>query len=395
MLTDVQRLLAARGLRSLAYGFSSVLLGTVLQAAGWSSVQVGLLLAAILAGTAVTSLLVGTFADRLGRRRTYAVLSIGLAASAAVFGITTQFWILLMVALTGTLSTEIVESGPFTSLEQAMLPGAVDAARRGRIYGRYNAVAAVLGSGGALLAGIPGALRRGGIPITTNHHLFLLLVPIGLLAGGLARSLSGQVEDAQPLAGRLLPLGPSRTRVFGLSALFATDAFGGGFVVQSYLVYWFELRWHIPVETLAVVFFVGNLLQAASFLMAMRIAERVGLLNTMVFTHLPSHLFLAVIPLVPAAPAAVVLLLARFALSAMDVPARQAYVNALVEPSERTAAAAYTTTARYAVRPFAPLLGGVAQQAALGLPFFLAAAIKVVYDLALLRTFRGVRLSDT
>ena len=394
MRTDTRRLLAARSLRSLAYGFGSILLGASLQSAGWTSLQVGLLLTAILAGTALMSLLVGTFADRVGRRRSYVLLFVGLTLSFLAFGLTSQFAVLLAVALTGTLSTEIVEAGPFTSLEQAMLPAAVDASQRSRIFGVYNASAALVGSIGALLAGVPALIKGAGLPIATDHRLFLLLAPIGAVAAILAGSLSDQVEEPPSVAGRRLPLGPSRRRIFGLASLFAVDAFGGGFVVQSFLVYWFTLRWRIPLQTLAGVFFIGNLLQAVSFVLATRIARRIGLLNTMVFTHLPSHLLLAAIPLAPAAPAAVALLLGRFALSAMDVPARQAYLVGLVEPSERTAAAGYTTTARYAVRPLAPVIGGAAQQLAIGLPFFLGAGIKICYDLVLLITFRRVKVAN-
>ena len=395
MTGDVRRLLAARSLRSLAYGFGSVLLGTALEADGWSSVQVGVLLTAILVGTALMSFLVGTFADRMGRRRVYAMLFLGLAGSGLVFGLTSQFSLLVVVALTGTLSTEIVESGPFTSLEQSMLPSAVDSAQRNRTFGTYNAVGAVVGSVGALLAAVPGLLHRAGLVVAAaDHRFFFALVPVSLAAVLLARGLSSTVEQGAVVSGRMVPLGASRRRVLGLAALFATDAFGGGFVLQSFLVYWFRLRWGLSLETLAVVFFIGNLLQAASFITAIRIAQRIGLLNTMVFTHLPSHLLLAAIPLAPAAPAAVALLLGRFALSAMDVPARQAYLVALVEPSERTAAAGYTTTARYAVRPLAPIIGGVAQQLAIGLPFFLGAGIKICYDLVLLITFRRIKVAN-
>ncbi len=395
MLTDTQRLLAVRSLRSLAYGFGSVLLGASLQSAGWTSFQVGLLLTAILAGTALMSFLVGTFADRIGRRRAYVLLFAGLTLSFLAFGLTSQFVLLLAVALTGTLSTEIVEAGPFTSLEQAMLPAAVEASQRNRMFGVYNATAALAGSIGALLSGVPALINGAGLPVVTDHRLFLVVAPISAVAAVLAGSLSDRVEEAPSVTGRRVPLGPSRSRIFGLAALFGVDAFGGGFVVQSFLVYWFTLRWHIPLQTLAGVFFIGNLLQAISFVLATRIARQIGLLNTMVFTHLPSHLLLAAIPLAPAAPAAVALLLGRFALSAMDVPARQAYLVALVEPSEWTAAAAYTTTARYAVRPLAPVIGGAAQQLAIGLPFFLGAGIKICYDLVLLLTFRRIKVANS
>ncbi len=190
----------------------------------------------------------------------------------------------------------------------------------------------------------------------------------------------------------MFPLRRSRGAVLALSALFAVDSFGGGFVVQSFLVYWFRLRFGLSLAVLGLIFFAVGLLQTGSFLVATRLAERIGLLNTMVFTHLPSNLLLAAIPLAPTAPVAIGLLLARHALSQMDVPTRQAYVVTLVRAEERTAAAAYTGTARYLTRPLGPALAGAVQQVAQGLPFFLAGGIKAVYDLVLWAWFRRVPL---
>ncbi len=194
--------------------------------------------------------------------------------------------------------------------------------------------------------------------------------------------------------GPLVPLRRSRGTVLKLSGLFAADAFGGGFIIQSFIAYWFARRFDVSVEALGLVFFAMGLLQTASFLAATRLAERIGLLNTMVFTHLPSNVLLALIPLAPNLPIAITLLLCRFAMSQMDVPTRQAYVVALVDPEERTAAAAYTNTARYVVRPMGPVLAGASQQLAIGLPFFLGGGIKAVYDLALWWWFRRVPLAE-
>lgn len=387
---DARKILRAQGLRAVAYGFSSILLGASLEARGWSGGEVGLLLAAILMGTAAVSLVVGRVGDRVGRRRLYALLFLGLSVSGLTFALTDRLWVLVLVALTGTMSTEVVESGPFTSLEQAMLPARVRAERRTRAFGTYNAVATVAGSFGALAAGGP-ALIRGLWPgLPQDHRFFLVLVPVGLAGVAVARSLSPRVEV--PLGERTPSgaLGPSRRSVVRLSGLFAVDSLAGGFVLQSLLAYWFRLRYGVSLEVLGVVFFLVGLLQAGSFLAATRMADRIGLLNTMVFTHLPSNVLLAVIPLAPNFPVALALLLGRYALSQMDVPIRQAYLAALVTPEERTAAAAYTNAARYAVRPLGPLLGGLAQQAALGLPFLLGGGIKAAYDLALWASFRRV-----
>jgi MFS family permease len=387
--SDARRILVAQALRALAYGFVSVLLGVVLEARGWSTVQVGLL-TAIVAGTAIMSILVGTFADRIGRRSTYAVLFLGLVLAGVAFGLSTDLWLLVSVALTGTLSTEVVESGPFTSLEQAMLPQTVAPPLRNRIFGRYNAVATIAGSLGALAAGGPELLREAGMGLPPDRAFFLLLVPVGLAGSAVARSLSARVEGTGESRGRGVPLRRSRGAVFRLSGLFAVDSFAGGFVVQSFIAFWFRRRFGVSPEILGLVFFGVGLLQTASFLAATRLADRIGLLPTMVFTHLPSNLLLAAIPLAPNLPLAVGLLLGRFALSQMDVPTRQAYIVALVDSEERTAAAAYTNTARSLTRPAGPALAGLVQQVSLGLPFFLAGGIKAAYDLALWVWFRRV-----
>ena len=394
MSSDARRILVAQALRAVAYGFVSVFLGLVMEARGWSTVQVGLLLTAIVGGTAIMSVLVGTLGDRIGRRRTYAALFLGLVVAGVAFGLSTEPWILVAVALTGTLSTEVVESGPFTSLEQAMLPRTVEPRLRNRIFGRYNAVATIAGSLGALAAGGPELLRETGVWLPPDRAFFLLLVPVGLAGSAVAGSLSARVETAGESRGRGVPLRRSRGSVVQLSGLFAVDSFAGGFVVQSFIAFWFRRRFGVSPEILGLVFFCVGVLQAASFLAATRLADRIGLLPTMVFTHLPSNLLLAAIPLAPNLPIAVGLLLGRFALSQMDVPTRQGYIVALVDPEERTAAAGYTNTARTLARPVGPALGGLAQQVSLGLPFFLAGGIKAAYDLALWLWFRRVPLAD-
>lgn len=392
MNSDIRRILAAQGLRALAYGFGSVLLGVSLEAHDWSTVQVGGLLTAVVAGTALMSLGVGTFGERLGRRRWYAALFLGLAASGVAFGLSGTFWLLVLVALTGTLSTEVVESGPFTSLEQAMLPSGLGQRATTRVFGVYNAVATLAGSSGALAAGGPAFLRNwwGGVP--GDQRFFLAFVPVGLAGAALAWSLSERVEASQPRRKTVAPLTKSRGAVLRLSGLFAVDAFAGGFVVQSFIAYWLRLKFGLSIEVLGMLFFGAGLLQTASFLVATRLAERIGLLNTMVFTHLPSNVLLASIALAPNLPLAIGLLLGRQALSQMDVPTRQAYIAVLVRPEERTAAAAYTNTARYAVRPLGPLLAGASQHLALGLPFVVAGGLKVVYDVLLWLRFRSVPL---
>jgi len=383
----VARVLAAQGLRAAGYGFTAVLLGGLLAARGYSHLRAGVLLAAMVAGTSWVSVLVGVFADRWGRRRSYAALGLVLAGSGGVYAGTDAYPLLVAVALAGMLSTDVIDNGPATTLEQAILagPGRPEARR----YAAYNAVAALAGSAGALAAGLPGLAAR--------PALFAVLVPVGLATAALAVTLPPTVEPAgagaaanRPTAGGL---GRSRRTVAGLAGLFAVDAFAGGFVVQSFIAYWLAERFGVGLDRLGPLFAGLGLLQAVSFLAAGRLADRIGLLPTMVFTHLPSNLLLAAVPLIPAFPAAAALLAARALLSQMDVPTRQAYVMALVDPAERTAAAAATNTARYTLRPLGPLLAGAAQHLAAAAPFLLAGALKTGYDLALWAWFRTVPLS--
>ena len=355
-----------------------MLIGVTLARRGLSDAAVGAVLAALLAGTAAVSVLIARYGDRVGRRRCYRLLFVVMAAAGSVFALTASLPALIVVALTGTVSTDVVESGPFTSLEQAMLPHT--GGDTTRLFGAYNTVATLAGSAGALLA-LAGSSPR-----------WLLAYPLAAAAALLAAArLSATVERGEELETEPLPpLHRSRGIVLRLSALFALDSFGGGFVPQTFIAYLFVRKYDASPHTLAIVFFAIGLLQAISFQGAVRLAGRIGLLRTMVFTHLPSNLLLAAVAFAPNLASAIALLLARFLLSQADVPTRQAYVMAVVEPSERTAAAAYTNTARYLTRPIAPLLAGAAIRGALGAPFVIAGALKSIYDLGLYALFRNV-----
>ncbi|HYY80463.1 MAG TPA: MFS transporter [Actinomycetes bacterium] len=395
MSADAHRLLAIQALRAFAYGLGSVLIGVSLARAGRSGAQVGLVLGALLAGTALVSLLLARHGDRVGRRRSYRLLLGAMGAAGTVFALTSWPPALIAAALTGTVSTEVVESGPFTSLEQAMLPHTVGPAGRTRLFGRYNVIATLAGAAGALAAGGPAVLGRW-LPALPATQRWLLAYPVAAALGLLiAAWLSPAVEVDRDPAGpgpRTPPLHRSRRLVRRLAGLFALDSFGGGFVLQAFIAYWFARRFGASPQLLALVFFAVGLLQALSFQLAVRLAERIGLLPTMVFTHLPSNLLLAAVAFAPNLASALALLLARFVLSQMDVPTRQAYVVGVVDPGERTAAAAYTNTARYAVRPLAPLVAGALLRGAwLGGPFLVAGALKSAYDLGLYRLFRNIQ----
>lgn len=397
---DAKRILVAQALRAFAYGFGAVLLGVTLDERGFTGIEVGVVLTAVVAGTVLASLAVGRWGDRIGRRRSYIVLYLILAATGVVLAASGPLWALVLVALAGGLSTEVVESGPFTSLEQSMLSAELAGHDLIRGFGIYNAVAAAAGSVGALAAGLPDLVQQTWTGTPADSRFFVVFVIAALAGAVVAATLSrrveptGQPEPHDSAAAAASRLGPSRGVVRRLSGLFAMDSFGGGFVVQAFIAYWFAERFDASVELIGAVFFAVGVLQTLSFLCAPALARRYGLLHTMVFTHLPSNVLLAAMAFAPTLPIAVALLLARVTLSQMDVPTRQAYVMALVEPDERTPAAAYTNTARYVVRPTGPFFAGAASSLWLGLPFLAAGTIKCAYDLILWRWFRTVPVPD-
>jgi len=392
---DLFTILAIQALRAFLYGFGSVLIGSELAQAGYTDAQVGLVLTAMLAGFALASIAVGTIGDRAGRRRVYGGLLLLMGAAGAVFALTEWLPALLIAALSGTVSVEANESGPITSLEQAMIPTTSEGlAWRNRAFGRYNAIAYLFGSLGALAAGGPDFFRRF-FPALPASQRFLLVYPvIGIVGGLLVLRLSPRVESGRDGGPRTPPLVRSRKTVSRLASLFALDAFAGGFVVNAFIVYWFETRFGASIEVMGLVFFLTGLLQAGSSIAAGWLANRIGQLNTMVFTHLPSNVLLMLVPLMPSLGLAVAMLLARSAISQMDVPARQAYVVSVVDPEERTAAASYTNTARYVVRPGGAAIGGWLTGIWVAGPFIVAGSLKIVYDLIIWRSFRRVRARE-
>ncbi len=326
---DARALLAVQGLRAAAYGLGSVTIGLTLEREGLSGAEVGLVLAAILAGSALASILLARYAERAGRRRSYRLLLLVMGIAGTVFALTTWPPALVLAALTGTLSTDANDSGPLTVLETAMLPHTAPESGVVRLFGLYNTVAVLAGALGALAAGLPGGQRL--------LFAYAAAAALGLAA---AATLSARVE-AGPRSGPRPALQRSRGIVARLSALFALDSFGGGFVVQSFLAYWLARKFDASPQLLGAVFFTTGLLQALSFQAAVWLAGRIGLIRPMVFTHLPSNLLLAAVPFAPTLGTAIAVLFARFALSQMDVPTRQAFVVGAVEPGERVAAAAY------------------------------------------------------
>jgi len=389
---DLRRILGIQAVRAFLYGFGAVILGATLATQGASDLAVGVLGAAILAGMAISAITVGVLGDRWGRRRTYGGLLLLMGIVGAAYAATDKLWILIVLALLGVLSTDANENGPLTTLEQAMI-GQAPAETRLRVFGRYNAVAYLAGAFGALLAGGPAFVHRFWSGTPTGRAWFLLF-PIGAgiclwLAAGLSAGLETEVARTR------IPLERSRATVTKLSSLFAVDAFAGGFVITVFIVFWFSKTFGASQEQMSAVIFAAGLLQAGSSVIAPRIAARAGMLNTMVFTHLPSNILLILVPFMPTLGSAIAVLLGRFALSQMDVPTRQAYIAAMVDPSERTAAAAATNSARYVARPAGPIIGTALMRVAIGAPWVVAGAIKCGYDVVLWRVFSKVPLPES
>lgn len=391
-----------RGLRQVAYGLLAVILGVVLAGEGFSPAAIGVLITVSLVGDMVGTYVIGLVADTWGRRRTLALLSLLMAATGVIFGLVTSYPVLLLAAFFGTLGTSASETAPFLPIDQAMLAQITPPERRTALFARYNLIASGSSAVGALAAGLPALLAGVGLPLASGIRLlFGAYAVLGLVVAGLSLRLSSPVEapvghpiEVQSLKQRFAPqLHRSRSIVWRLTALFSVDALAGGLVVQSLVALFFHLRFGVPLTTLSVLFFGANLLSALSFLAAVPLARRFGLLNTMVFTHLPSNVLLALVAFAPTFPIAAALLLVRQMLSQMDVPTRQAYTMALVDPEERTAAASVTSLARSLGSATSPIFSGLLLQGPLlivGLPFILAGTLKAAYDLTLWSIFRHV-----
>jgi MFS family permease len=400
---DGRLLFVTRSLRLFAYGFLSVVLVLYVAQLGLSEAQIGLLLTLTLVGDTLISLWITTRADRLGRRSMLLFGSLLMVGAGVLFALTGNFFLLLLAAIIGVISPGGNEVGPFLPIEQAALSQIVPEEKRTQIFAWYNllgSVATALGAlGGGMLA--QGAQEAG---MTALNSYRLEVVGYALMGGtlGLLFSRLSPGVEAGPSSGRPAASSPkkdwvglhrSRKVVLKLSGLFSLDAFAGGFVLQSMVAYWFYLRYGVQPATLGGIFFGANILAGLSALSAAGLAKRIGLIRTMVFTHIPSNILLILVPLMPTLPLAITVLLLRFSISQMDVPTRQSYTMAVVEPDERSAAAGLTGIARTTGASLAPIFTGplLAQAAWQSVPFFLSGGLKIVYDLLLYWSFRSVR----
>jgi MFS family permease len=389
---SVRRLLWARGLRAFADGYVSLLLPIYLIGLGLTPFQVGVIATGTLLGSGVLTLLVGLRANRFGSRALLLAAAALMSATGLGFATITAFWPLLVIAFVGTLNPSSGDVSVFLPLEHAVLARVVTDRERTAVFARYSLVGALVGALGAVFAGVPEILA-GALKFEVQAlypWMFLLYATLGLVSGLIYRKLPAAttVDAGAPAA----PLRESKRIVYTLAALFSLDAFGGGFIVQSLLALWLFEKFQLSVAVAGTIFFWTGVLSAFSYLVAARIAHRIGLVNTMVFTHLPSSVLLLLIPFASDLGWVVALLLLRSALSQMDVPTRSSYVMAVVSPAERAAAAGITSVPRSLASAVSPLIAGyLLGLSTFGWPLIVAGTVKIAYDLMLLATFRAVR----
>lgn len=397
---DIALLFATRILRMFGYGFLAVVLVLYLAAIGLSGAEVGLLLALTLLGDAGVSLWLTTHADRIGRRRVLVAGAILMLLAGLVFVATPVFAVLVVAATIGVLSPSGNEVGPFLAVEQASLSQLVPDRRRTSLFAWYQLAGSFATAAGTLAGGVLSqvALDNGAARADAYRLVIVGYAVVGVLLAALFTRVSSRIEVPPPdvhdetIRGRL-GLHRSRNVVLRLSGLFALDAFAGGFAIQSFIAFWFHNRFGVDPAALGALLSGANILAGFSALAAGRMAARFGLIRTMVFTHLPSNVLLMLVPLMPTLPLAAATLLARFAISQMDVPTRQSYTMAIVAPDERSAAAGVTGIARSLGVAAAPLIAGpmFASAALMSAPFLISGGLKIVYDLLLYRSFQRVR----
>jgi MFS family permease len=397
MKHDIGILFATRTIRLFAYGFLSVILALYLSEAGFSESRIGLLLTLTLAGDAIISLWLTTSADRIGRRRVL-IFGAGLMALAGVVFLFTRNPILLtLAAIIGVISPSGNEIGPFLSIEQAGLTQLVPNEKRTQIFAWYNLAGSFATAAGALSGGwlAQGLQAKGWAALDSYRFVLMGYALAGLILILCFATTSRAIEVEAPARSEKYTLGLHKSRgvVLKLSGLFALDAFAGALIVQSMMAFWFHIRFGVEAGVIGSIFFAANLLAGVSALLAAPLAKRIGLINTMVFTHIPSNVLLTAVPLMPNLPLAIGMLLARFSISQMDVPTRQSYTMAVVAPDERSAASGVTTIARSVGSAASPLLTGIflGIPALISLPFFLSGGLKIIYDLALWRNFRSLK----
>jgi MFS family permease len=397
--TDIRLLFATRIVRMFSYGLLAVILALYLSATGLSDAEIGLLLTLTLLGDTLISLWITTRADRFGRKKMLLIGAALMIFAGILFAFTRDFYLLLFAATIGVISPSGNEVGPFLAIEQSALAQTLSAEKRTLVFAWYQLAGSLATAFGSLAGGgLSQIMQNGGAaPLSSYRVIILVYAALGMALGVLFNFVSPQVEvHANENGGtkvNLLGLGKSSKTVLRLAALFSVDAFAGGFVVQSIVAYWFHVRYDVNPATLGAIFFGANIFAGISALSAAWIAKRIGLLNTMVFTHVPSNILLILVPLMPNLPLAITMLLLRFSISQMDVPTRQSYTMAVVSPGERSSAAGVTGIARTLGASLAPIFAVplIGVTALSGLPFIISGMLKLIYDFSLFHGFKTIK----
>jgi len=399
---DGKLLLAARIMRTFGYGFLSVIIAIYLRLLGFDNIQIGLLLGSALVNSVIFTLFASFYADRIGRRRLLIIYASLMSVSGLIFTITDNYFLLILAAFIGTMNVTGSETGAFLTIEQATLPQTIrNKQMMNTAFALYNMVGTFSMSAGILLSGLPSLLQEqiyGLSQIESIKGLFILYTLLGLFVIIIYIMLSRDIEVKQEAKRTIKQtLSPrSKQIVAKLSTLFAVDSFAGGFVIQSVISLWFFTRFGADLAALSYIFSAANVITALSYVAAAKIADRIGLVNTMVFTHLPSNILLILVAFAPSLQLAVILYLIRMTMSQMDVPTRQSYIVAIVSEDERTAASGLTNVSRNIAQTISPSLFGYIFQSSLSLaaPFVLGGVIKIIYDLALYLNFRNIKPND-
>ncbi|MGH9996591.1 MAG: MFS transporter [Nitrososphaeraceae archaeon] len=410
---DGRLLLAAKMVRMFAYGFLSVILAIYLKLIGFDDFLIGLILTTTLLNSVIFTLVASFYADKVGRRKFLLLYAALMSVSGFIFTISENYFALIIAAFIGTINITGAESGAFLTIEQAILPQTLKNVRkRNTVFAIYNMAGTLAMAAGVLLAGLPAVLQQHlqYFDIVLNQIgsiklLFALYSVLGIVLLGIYLLLSQKIEirnnlekqkDESTHLARMSSLTPkSRSIVMKLSCLFAVDSFAGGFMIQSIISFWFFTRFGADLTTLSYIFSVSGVLTAFSFMAAAKIADRIGLINTMVFTHIPANILIIAVAFAPTLPIAVALYLLRMALSQMDVPTRQSYIVAVVKEDERTTSAGITNISRNVTQAISPsLIGVLINSLSLAAPFVIGGALKVVYDVALYLNFRNVKPSE-
>jgi MFS family permease len=407
---DGKLLLVAKMVRMFAYGFLSVILAIYLKLIGFDDLLIGLILTITLLNSVIFTLVASFYADKIGRRKFLLLYAALMSVSGFIFTISENYFALIIAAFIGTINITGAESGAFLTIEQAILPQTLKNVRkRNTVFAIYNMAGTLAMAAGVLLSGLPSVLQQHlqYFDIVLNQIgsiklLFALYSVLGIVLLGIYLLLSQKIEvrdnlekqkDESTQLTKISSLTPkSRSIVMRLSGLFAIDSFAGGFMIQSIVSFWFFTRFGADLTTLSYIFSVSGVLTAFSFMAAAKIADRIGLINTMVFTHIPANILIIAVAFAPTLPIAVALYLLRMALSQMDVPTRQSYIVAVVREDERTTSAGITNISRNVTQAISPsLIGILINSLSLAAPFVIGGALKVVYDVVLYLNFRNVK----